>query len=58
MGKVAKQAKEVTVEGEEIEEKFKKTAGPAHGLGKERDEFAKKNGNEDDPSVIRSWRHG
>lgn len=53
MYKVAKQTKEVSVEGEKIKEKIKKEANPVHRLSKERDEFANENGKEDDPSVIR-----
>jgi len=39
-----------TVEGKKIEEKIKKEASPVDRNSKERDEFANKNGNEDDPS--------
>lgn len=51
---VVKETKEVAIVGEEIEEEVEEAAGPLHGLGQESNDFANKNGDEDDPSVIGS----
>lgn len=50
---VVKQTKEVAILGQKIEQKFKKTASPVERLGEESNDFANKNGKEDDPSVMR-----